>query len=553
VAKVQLEGHDSFWYTDGTTSDTIDSYTIGAHTNSFLAVWVSNRGNQGTPDTITWGGSFLVRMLENTTGNGRFRRISLYGLKNPTPGTANIEVSYSLAITSPIVIQVADFSGVLQWGETSNNRWRFDTDNALAINEEVYHDNANGLMSGQPRPRFFTLSVVRGGDRTIDLYDDFAGGSPASTVYDGTTGGAAHNNYSTWKLWQKDYPLGDIPANGDYTLVGWSPADKHASLELQLEPYEQDGFVLARDAYPVMSYRRTPVPLPLNIEIQVDAPAPTAVFNAPDAGFSFPSIALDVATAVFNAPVIEAASLTTVDTATAVFDAPGIGTEASAEVSPATAYINAPGINFRVAAILAPATVRLNAPEVVAIIVGPGIPGDVIGEVVIVEMVSAGCLELKPMAKSDVIDFISMPSAKGMKIKPFASAEAAGINVIIVDGTIRIGGKVASVDCCISIKIGTTSAIRLEGLSETVGGVATFDNTAVVNANMFELGTTTPVGGVTNPILMPYVPGSDGDYEGEIPAGAALVPGQRVDVQVLATLTSGREGEWRRELAPEYA
>lgn len=102
------------------------------------------------------------------------------------------------------------------------------------------------------------------------------------------------------------------------------------------------------------------------------------------------------------------------------------------------------------------------------------------------------------------------------------------------------------------IYIGSDNLLRIEGLRNAAAG-GTYINNATVTATLYRESDGAAVSGQSWPATLTYVAASDGDYEGILEDGLALVRGERYYAEVVADAGSGNLKTWRPPLIAAYA
>lgn len=97
-----------------------------------------------------------------------------------------------------------------------------------------------------------------------------------------------------------------------------------------------------------------------------------------------------------------------------------------------------------------------------------------------------------------------------------------------------------------ALYVGNTSVIELDGLADLDGD---YQNDATVTLeSLTNKVTGAAVSGVTTPLTLSYVAGSDGQYQGTIPHDAAVVAGNVYLAVVLAISAAGQRARWTERL-----
>ena len=93
-----------------------------------------------------------------------------------------------------------------------------------------------------------------------------------------------------------------------------------------------------------------------------------------------------------------------------------------------------------------------------------------------------------------------------------------------------------------SLYLGTTSLIEVDGLTNDQG---VYQNNATVTLqSLVDRRTGTAVSGLTVPLSMAYVAGSNGKYQAVLPHTVSVTPGRLYDATVLAISSSGQRRTW---------
>lgn len=109
IGGISFDNTGSNWTTTGPLTW---NHTVGTNINRLLVVGVALRSNAGQQVTaVTYGGVALQRLVQATNGNDT--RIEFWFLTNPTPGTAQVSVTWSNGDTRVVGGSVS-FAGVNQ-------------------------------------------------------------------------------------------------------------------------------------------------------------------------------------------------------------------------------------------------------------------------------------------------------------------------------------------------------------------------------------------------------------------------------------------------------